>query len=201
MVKFGNCILLSMYTYHKVLPILPHFYTIKNHPSRFHHSQNLFPYYIVRTQNSMYSYAQHSNINLLWINGFHNKLFEYNVLYLFIFHYKVYNKRVSDIVISFKKRDSLSLRMDLNRASYSFDPNRDSNKSSFLDLINISITLLEQAFFLTTFNAPFDVYGRPNIVCILIKQIFFYTGMSTRLWGQVTCLQKVPLTVHRHCRL
>ena len=35
--------------------------------------------------------------------------FEYSVFYLFIFHYEVYNKRVIDIVISSKKRDSLSL--------------------------------------------------------------------------------------------
>ena len=51
---------------------------------------------------------------------------------------------VIDIVINFKKWDSLSLRMDQTRASHSFDPNRDFSESGFLDLITISMTLLFQ---------------------------------------------------------
>ena len=49
---------------------------------------------------------------------------------------------VIDIVISSKKRDSLSLQMDQTRASHSFDPDSDLSESGFLDLITISLTLL-----------------------------------------------------------
>ena len=54
------------------------------------------------------------------------------------FHWKVYNKRVIDIVISSKNQDSLLLQMDQTRASHLFDPDRDSSESSFPDLITIS---------------------------------------------------------------
>ena len=55
--------------------------------------------------------------------------FEYDV---FFFHYKVYNKRVTGIVIS---------SMDQTHALHSFDSDHDSSKSGFLDLITMSITV------------------------------------------------------------
>ena len=63
-------------------------------------------------------------------------------LSVFVFHQKVYNKRVIDIhvLISSKKRESLSLRIDQIRASHSFDPDSDSRESGFLELITISMT-------------------------------------------------------------
>ena len=67
--------------------------------------------------------------------------FEYNVFYFF-FSKRYNNKGVIDIVISSKKRDSFLLRMVQTRASHSFDPERDSSESGFLDLVTISITLL-----------------------------------------------------------
>ena len=68
--------------------------------------------------------------------------FEYYVFYLFIFHLKVYNKRVIDIEIRFKKWGLLSLRMKQTRTLHLFDPDRDSSDYDFLDIITISITLL-----------------------------------------------------------
>ena len=62
--------------------------------------------------------------------------------FIYFFSLKVYNKRVIGILISSKKRDSLSLRMDQTRASHLFDPDRDLSESGFLDLITIPITLL-----------------------------------------------------------
>ena len=75
-------------------------------------------------------------------NGFSNGLIWIQcVLFTFFAKKDTIKGSIIDIIISSKKRDSLSLLSDQTCALHAFDPDHDSCESDFLELITISIIL------------------------------------------------------------
>ena len=104
---------ISLYTNHKHCRFYP-IILISNPPQQILLLTKSVPVLHRQYANHLVSIHKHNAVTLICYKqmGLITDCFEYNVFYLIFFHQKVYmyNKRIVDIVISSKKRDSLSLQ-------------------------------------------------------------------------------------------